>query len=307
MGRESEGKPWRNPGSPDVLGAARTSPGTRLWKGVSRRGRKIKHAIGIPFSDDYIIGAWFPVNNWGDALNPYLMHWISGKKVVHFTDVYRVERKPVYSVIGSVVGNYALPNLTIWGSGFIRPNGTLKARPRAVTAVRGPLTRNRLMELGVDCPAVYGDPALLLPRFVRPRSERGIYKLGIIPHFVERRSPALEVLKARDDVLIIDICGEIEKVVDDVWSCRMIASSSLHGIICADAYGVPNAWIKLSGRVIGEGFKFRDYDLSVGRPVRKPLVVTAGTTMQAIESACEAPRMEIDLDALYRACPFRPN
>jgi hypothetical protein len=38
-----------------------------------------------------------------------------------------------------------------------------------------------------------------------------------------------------------------------------VLSSSLHGLIAADALGVPNAWIGLSDALRGGDFKFRDY------------------------------------------------
>ena len=51
--------------------------------------------------------------------------------------------------------------------------------PQKVLAVRGPLSRNYLLENGVDCPDVYGDPALLFPKYYKPHIYKK-YKLGII-------------------------------------------------------------------------------------------------------------------------------
>ena len=55
-----------------------------------------------------------------------------------------------------------------------------------------------------------------------------------------------------------------EKVVDYIYSCDIILSSSLHGIIIADAYNIPNIW--LDEFPLNEGhFKFKDYFLSQNR------------------------------------------
>lgn len=60
--------------------------------------------------------------------------------------------------------------------------------------------------------------------------------------------------------------------IDQILSCEMILSSSLHGIIVADAYGVPNLWCKFTDyEAPGKGFKFKDYYLSVGKSIKNPV------------------------------------
>ncbi len=51
-------------------------------------------------------------------------------------------------------------------------------------AVRGPLTRQFLMDMGIDCPKIYGDPALLLPKLFPEfkKSENPTKEYIIIPH-----------------------------------------------------------------------------------------------------------------------------
>ena len=176
--------------------------------------------------------------------------------------------------------------------------------PRKICAVRGPLTRARLIEQGVDCPEVYGDPALLLPRFYNP-SVAKTHKIGIIPHYIDQGSEHLERFTGDPAVLLIDVTNGYRKFVQQIKSCERIASSSLHGIILADAYGVPSTWIELSDKVDGDGFKFRDYFLSVGREDKEPLVVSSETKLDDILDRFYDYRIHIDLDKLLQACPFR--
>jgi hypothetical protein len=71
----------------------------------------------------------------------------------------------------------------VWGAGCISP-GAIGEDPLKVYAVRGPLTRKELNDRGVECPKVYGDPALLFPKIYNP--PRNIkYKYGLIPHYID--------------------------------------------------------------------------------------------------------------------------
>jgi hypothetical protein len=63
---------------------------------------------------------------------------------------------------------------------------------------------------------------------------------------------------------VIDVRREPEAVFRDVAACESILSSSLHGLITADSFRIPSAWAGLSDKVIGDGFKFRDYFSSLG-------------------------------------------
>ena len=205
-------------------------------------------------------------------------------------------------VIGSILGG-ANELAEVWGSGFIRENEAVIGRPRAVHAVRGPLSRASLLQQGIECPEVYGDPALLLPRFFNPNVPKR-YSVGIIPHYVDKGHPWLERYRHDSQVLILDIESDIQNFVRSVKSCEVILSSSLHGLICADAYGVPNAWVQFSDDVVGGDFKFRDYRLSIGAGEPKPLRMAETTELAFVVGKAEHRSLHIDLCRLILACPF---
>ena len=48
-------------------------------------------------------------------------------------------------------------------------------------------------------------------------------------------------------------------MVEAIASCEVVLSQSLHGLIVADALGVPNVWIAPTGDMVGGRFKFDDY------------------------------------------------
>ena len=241
---------------------------------------------------------WCPGLNWGDALSPVLVGLLSGKPVVHLEGIHHDR----YLVIGSILGG-ANEFAEVWGSGFIRESEQLLGRPRAVHAVRGPLSCALLLKQGVACPEIYGDPALLLPRFFNPQVARR-YAVGIIPHYIDKGHLWLEKQRRDPQVLILDIESGIQEFVRAVKSCSVILSSSLHGLICADAYGVPSVWVQFSNNVVGGSFKFRDYRLSIGAEEPRELRIDEGTPLMSLVAQANHQELRIDLRKLMLACPF---
>jgi pyruvyltransferase len=254
---------------------------------------------------------WWNSKNWGDALNPVLVQYLSGLKPfdIHLYTL-NPKNEPIYTAIGSILGFYYLlsydkivKNTIIWGTGFMTESGRFHRAPRQICAVRGPLTRENIQKSGVKCPEIYGDPALLYPHIYRPRITKK-YKLGIIPHHNEKENKLIRIFENLPEIKLIDIEGPINDVVDQICSCKYIASSSLHGIIAADAYGIPSVWIKLSDKVAGEGFKFRDYFGSVGRSDTEPLIISEKITVDTIYDSFYNYKIDIDLNELLDVCPF---
>jgi pyruvyltransferase len=204
--------------------------------------------------------------------------------------------------IGSILGG-ANSRAEVWGSGLVDEGHRLLKPPRAIYAVRGPLSRDLLIKQGINCPEVYGDPSLLLPRFFNPEVVKS-HKVGIIPHFSDKGHSWVENHRNDPRVLIIDIESGIGNFVRSVKSCEMILSSSLHGLICADAYGIPNAWIKLSDILLGGSFKFRDYRLSIMAKEPMPIDISTNPPLEDAIAAVEFHELRIDLRKLLLACPF---
>lgn len=243
--------------------------------------------------------------NWGDKLNPYIAGRISGCPVIHRDDVYLLSSRPVHYWIGSNLAKACKDrNAVIWGAGFIRDGEPILGRPMEIRAVRGWLSHARLRMAGIPAPDSVGDIALLLPRLYRPKRHLERRSLGVIPHCREWHEAFFREVRNWRDVRLIDICGEIGNVIEQIIACDRIISSSLHGIICADAYGIPAIWLKVSNKPRGDGFKFRDYFSSVGRPDRYPALAFPNTSRSQIEKNFFDYSLEIDLDALWRACPI---
>ena len=241
--------------------------------------------------------------NFGDALNPILIALLSGKRAINSRHVANIAGRPVYSVIGSILEKIDSHRTIVWGSGFMHDLRRPGVAPEAVLAVRGPLSRSNLVRAGIDCPEIYGDPALLCPLFF-PANKLKTHELGIVPHYMDKNSPHLKRLSRDPAIFLIDVEADPEKVIQQINQCERIASSSLHGLIVADAYGIPSVWLRLSASVAGKGFKFRDYFASVGREEVQPIDVSEQTTIDDILSRFLPYEIEIDTDMLLEVCPF---
>lgn len=258
----------------------------------------VRRATARARAGDRIPVGYCDIANWGDALNSVLVELLSGRAVQHLEGVHH-ER---YLVVGSVL-DAANARAEVWGSGFIKDGQNLTEPPKAIHAVRGPLTRAALLSQGIACPEIFGDPALLFPRFYDPVVPKR-FRLGIVPHYVDSGHPWVQAMALHPDVRVIDIQSGVFGFVEQLKSCEAIASSSLHGLIAADAYGVPNLQILLSDKLIGGNFKFRDYRLSIGVAEPDILAVSRGLKVDDVISRCELHVLDIDLVKLLLACPF---
>ena len=233
----------------------------------------------------------FGKKNFGDVLGPYIVEHLSGKEpmytpllhtglnqtfvLTYLRAIYNRKlsvREMYYNIqyllgkkhkllitIGSVIDWYTNPDCEIWGSGIMSRH--CQITNAKFHAVRGKYTQLRLKELGYKVPEAIGDPALLTPLIYEPQTDKK-YTLGIIPHFLHYEA-TLKNLN-NENVLIINLLDDIEKVIEDVCSCERLISSSLHGIIIGHAYGVPSLWFWLSkGHIGGDDIKFADYFSSV--------------------------------------------
>jgi pyruvyltransferase len=276
-----------------------------LLSDAARRASAVNRSVALRLrllTGAPVVYWWRKRPNFGDALNPLLVQAVSRRYPIHSKEVPRGYRGPVYAAIGSVLGGINIPNLVVWGSGFISDTAAFRLAPAQVCAVRGPLSQERFSALGVRCPSVYGDPALLYPRLF-PSSVTPVHDFGIIPHYADAHSDVVQQL-TREGAFFIDVEADVHRCVRDIRSCRVIASSSLHGLIVALAFGIPAVWVEFSDRVIGSGFKFRDFYASINAPAPSAVPLTSPTAIPELIGRAVATPIDLDLDRLLAACPF---
>jgi len=293
----------------------------------------IHHAIIVNgYVDDH---TWRGIRhrNWGDDLNYYFLRELTGCPVVFYHN-YKLAKwinLKNYLCIGTLLNavNYANAQTIVWGSGVYGGERSF-VHPENIMAVRGPKTKELCDRFGVQCPKVYGDPALLLPLVYQPRRgvqcsiaassvqevQKASYRLGIIPHVVDLHHPVIEEIQEKhaDEILIIDLAHykKWTDVIDQICSCERILSSSLHGLIVSDAYQVPSCWIELTGKISGGYFKYLDYAASVNRDFSVPIRIekyadVADMAYQADSyfSCAEAKKIKELQQGLISVSPFK--
>ena len=187
--------------------------------------------------------------NFGDIITPLILD--------HFGITFEHDSSNYDAISTGSIASLAKPGTIVLGSGImsIRDNLCPSADWRFV---RGPITRNRVLISGGQCPPIYGDPGLLLPLLQPERGQK--YNIGIVPHWVDYDEVCAKYPKYR---VINLLNSDPLEVAAQISECDKIISSSLHGIICAHAYGIPAAWVKFSTKLKGDDIKFIDYFTSV--------------------------------------------
>jgi pyruvyltransferase len=238
------------------------------------------------------------LNNFGDVLSHHLIERIVGSPVDVYSPKQHKGQKKLLA-IGSIF-YFASDGDVIWGSGV---NGkTLSPTDYRfidldIRAVRGPLSRQFLQEhCRVRCPEVYGDPALLFPYFFPEfkKSTNPEYDYLIVPHYTE-----IGLFSKEQYPNVVFPTDPWEEVVKKIVNSKFVISSSLHGIIVAESFGIPARMLWISENRHKHIFKYQDYYIGTGRPEFR----YANTVEEAIALGGERP-VQCDLQKLYEAFPF---
>lgn len=187
--------------------------------------------------------------NFGDILTPLFLD--------HFGINYTYEAEDFDTIAIGSIASLARSGTTVLGSGLMTSYYNVSA-DADWKFVRGPFTRQRVLQCGGQCPEVYGDLAMLLPLICDSSNKE--YDVGIVPHYTDYEAVSLMY----PDHYVVNLLNEDPlSVAKQITKCRSIVSSSLHGIICAHAYGIPAAWIEFGSSIKGDGVKFRDHYAAV--------------------------------------------
>lgn len=264
---------------------------------LSERVKKILVKIMFPLRNRFILfnywnkskknrvnlNYWNESENLGDMLSPVIVNYMLSLKGI-YPDKNVQGCKHLYAV-GSIL-TAGIQDATVWGSGVLNASLTYRLQNRKldIRAIRGPITYAILKDYGFKVPMVYGDPAVIMPEIYPIPPKNKIARFGLVTH----KDYLLKENFASHNILQLNIITHnYEHFIDSLASVDVVISSSLHGIILAEAYGIPAILLKPQIDII----KYYDYYYSTGR--------TNFTIANTIEEAVQlAPPPVPDLNKL---------
>ena len=206
----------------------------------------------------------FVHGNFGDLFVPHLLGRITG------LSPRNTEDNPRLLTVGSLVQN-AKDGDVIWGTGM---KGDILLRHTTrnlhIFATRGPITLEFLRRAGFDTSRVTRtfDPVSLTPYLLREEIAGMRERIGdrpkdflLITHFRD-----YAVMRRLYAAYADHICSPDKpalELVGEILRSNLVVSSSLHGLILAEALGIPAVWHR---PLMGENeLKFTDYYLGTDR------------------------------------------
>lgn len=200
------------------------------------------------------------VSNFGDAIAPLILRRFAG-----LTSSWDTISHSSVIVTGSILEH--VPPLwdgNIIGAGRLYEDSYLHLHYNTakVWAVRGPYSAHAIP---ASQDYALGDPGLLADEMVYVHN-RDI-DIGIVPHLTD---PALahqpEWFSDKWTTSIIDVRDNPLDVIRQIGRCKKIVTSSLHGLVTADAFGIPRRFElnPAAGKYEGGLYKYLDYSASIG-------------------------------------------
>jgi pyruvyltransferase len=213
---------------------------------------------------------WRGRPNAGDLLTPLLLAHFSNLNVT-WAPLPEAQLVGIGSVLEHIPSGW---HGKIVGAGKLHEQSKVPVDAE-ILALRGPLTAK-----GLRGNFALGDPGLLASELVQVATKK--YHLGLVPHWSDDQL-TVDPRFTPYDPIIIDPRGDPLEFIRLIGECEKVVSSSLHGLIIADAFAIPRRFEYAERRLKLEGgqFKFRDYSESIRTPLE--VGITTLANRQAVD------------------------
>lgn len=200
--------------------------------------------------------------NLGDYLSKVVVEYMLQRKKLSMNT--KTNKTFCLYAIGSILG-FGFQDAVVWGSGLLNRNNVnrLIRQNMDIRLIRGPLTRDILLDFGIFCPEYYGDPAILMPLLYNNFNLKKVYRVSLILHHTSKLRENIEQY-TRSGINYIEIMTtDYKTFIDEILKSDVIISSALHGIILSETYGVPTVF--LDEKLENQNLRFDDWYFSTDR------------------------------------------
>ena len=250
---------WLAAGRDPSLKSARKQLRASWWRSERVSARD-------PERDQRLGAGNFVHGNFGDYAVPPIVGRITGLPIAPPAGA-----GPMLYTIGSLIQILSEGD-AVWGTGLNGGTAELWKVPRElhVFATRGPISLEFLRRHGFDTRRVSRifDPGSLVGAlfadeiaWLRAKSAHRRRNFILIPHY--RDECAMRRIYAAHADHIVSVDTPFLELLGEILSADLVVSSSLHGLVMAEALGVPAVWHR---PLMGEDeLKFNDYYLGTDR------------------------------------------
>lgn len=203
-----------------------------------------------------LVNTFWGFRNFGDLLTPYFLTKI-GKVPINNPLRSKTELLMVGSILDGLSKDY---NGKIFGSGALNQKKIGPLLKSEIIAVRGELTRK---SLGLS-EVFLGDPGLLMSSYFKISNPVKLYDVSIIIHYDDDCKIYFDSYCCLERSLkfnYINVFDTPESIALQVAASKLVISTSLHGLVFADAYRIPSVCVTQGNRSVE---KYVDYFSAFG-------------------------------------------
>lgn len=238
------------------------------------------------------------IRNLGDAINPFIINSVTGLEPYY-------TRKKIPHVLGiGSIAFYANNKSCVWGTGVINPRKEINSvKLENIRALRGEYSKDFFKKSGYllgDIPL--GDPGFLLRKYYPYANVEKRYKICIVPHHASFFNNSYDNFRDREDVCFFNIMTNDIKELDKIAASEIVISQSLHGLIFAEAFGIPSVWVSEKFHDNWK-YKFLDWYSTTNEPWVKPL--SLDKSVNYLSSQARLSYSKINIENIENAFPIR--
>lgn len=164
-------------------------------------------------------------------------------------------KEPHFLITGNCIRSHTVnKNTIICGAGINSLDEHIN-KPMYISLIRGPITRNRLLQLGIFCRPSYGDPILLISRIIKRNTSR-VYKICIygnekINSFISNKIKNFGL----KEILCIASSNTFSEIINAITKSEYVLTNYLPILIIAHSYGIKAIWYD----IMSHNLSFLDY------------------------------------------------